>query len=160
MLVTIALQYQDDDESLSLDLWCIEAPSVAAVHRLIAEDLGPALRRHGMRRAVAGGVFPGDFIPQAISITAEAIPRGAVDPTAITPIERLCLDLADCHQVLRIDRARLQRYARPGLSRARVPTTLCGILSRHGIRGARGRRLAYRPPAAPSPASRPDCPPF
>lgn len=159
MLVTIALQYHDDDEPLRLALWCIEAPSVVAVERCIAEDLGPSLRRYGQRRAIAEGIFPGDFITQALEISVEAIPRGAVDPTAIWSIAQLCQTIADHRQALRLDDTHLQRHTRSCVRRSSVPTTLHAVLAKHGIRGTRGRRLAYRPPAAPSPASRPDSPP-
>jgi hypothetical protein len=140
MLVMISLNYPSDDGPMLLDIWNIEAPSVAAVERLIREDLGPSLRRHGRRKALELGFDEAEYCPQALSMQVEATP--------LCSLEELCGELADDRDSPLFDARHLQRCARPRHD-GRVPAPVEAVLTRHGIRGPRGTRQAYRPPKPP-----------
>lgn len=144
MLVMISLSYPSDDNGpLILDIWNIEAPSVAAVERLVREELAPALRRHGRLKALEQGFDEVEYCPQALSIGVEATP--------MCSLEGLVADLADQRGVPPMDDELLRRCSKP-LHASREPAQLDALLTRHGIAGPRGRRLPYR---KPKPKSKP-----
>ncbi len=135
MLVMISLTYPSDDNGpLVLDIWNINAPSVAAVERLIREELAPALRRHGRIKALEQGFDESDFCPQALSID--------VDATPICSLEGLVADLADQRGMPPMDDDLLRRCARPRHA-SREPAHLDALLTRHGIAGPNGQRLPH-----------------
>lgn len=142
MLVMISLNYPSDDGPMLLDIWNIEAPSVAAVERLIREDLAPSLRRHGRRKALQLGFDEAEYCPQALSIQVMATP--------LCSLEELCGELGDDHDAPLFDDRHLRRCARPRHD-GDVPAQVEAVLTRHGICGPRGKRQAYRPPKPPKP---------
>ena len=138
MLVMISLTYPSDDNGpLILDIWNIEAPSVAAVERLVREELAPALRRHGRLKALEQGFDECEYCPQALGISVEATP--------MCSLEGLVADLADQRGVPSMDDEVLRRCARPRQA-SHEPAQLDALLTRHGIAGPRGRRLPYHKP--------------
>jgi len=140
MLVMISLTYPSDDGPMLLDLWNIEAPSVAAVERLVREDLAPSLRRRGRRQALKLGFDEAEYCHQALGIEVAATP--------LCTLEALCGELADDRAAPLFDARHLHRCARPRHDGS-VPAPVEAVLTRHGVRGPRGTRQAYRPPKPP-----------
>jgi hypothetical protein len=156
MLVMLSLTYPGDEGSIILDIWNLEAPSVAAVERLVREELGPALRRHGRSKAIELGFDECEFCPQALGI--------GIERTPLCTLGGLLADLADQRGVASLDDDLIRRCARP-LQASREPAQIDDLLTRHGIADPRGRRLPYR---KPKPKAQPsvfddtddDAPPF
>jgi hypothetical protein len=158
MLVTISLTYPSDDKNmLILDIWNIEAPSVAAVGRLVREELGPAMRRYGRRMALEQGLAVGGYCHQALGIRIEETP--------VSSLEEILADLGDQRGVP-LTKELLSRCAK-SLHATREPAKLDSLLARHGVTGKHERRHSEgKPKSIPKPQSwqsfdnAPDEPPF
>jgi hypothetical protein len=136
MLVTIYLVYPGDDGPITLDLWNIKAPSVAAVERLVREDMGPALRRHGRQLALKLGMDELEYCSQALVIGVMRAP--------IYTVSEMMAGLSDQRGTPRLDENTLRRHA--ARKEPDTPGQLHELLTRHGIAGTGGRRLPYRKP--------------
>lgn len=141
MIVMISLQYPTDEGPVTLDHWNLEAPSVAAVHHMIAEDLGPVLRRRGRTLATENWFDEVEYCPQALMIKVEAAPAYTV--------EELCQKIADGRSSPGCGAACAGSLRRPERQQSEVPASVVAVLTKHGIRGVRGKRLAYKPPKVP-----------
>jgi len=124
MQIKIRVLYEFDDEFGKTELcsWAVQARSVAAVRRLIQDDLGHALRRSAKqavkKRLPSGQRFDGTHV----TIDLEPV-RGV-------PLEDLFLLLA-----MEEDRpALMDAFVAPPHDPSGTPSTLRAILAQHGRR--------------------------
>jgi len=152
MLVMISLVYEhhNDDgtvERTTLDIWTIEARNQVAVERVVADHLGPALRRYGRRLAQECVDACHAFDPKRLRIDIEAI--------TISSLADLAAEIDDGRGLPALS----ERLLRSRGPRA-MPRTLGEALEVHGVRMADGRTRRIAAPRPREDAGSDDDRPF
>jgi len=149
-MLSLVYEYPGDDgtfERSTLDIWTIEAPNRCAVERVVADHLGPALRRHGRRLAQKCRDACHVFVAKRLRID--------IDPVALSSLADVAAEINDGRGLPALSKSLLRSRGPRAL-----PRTLGEALEVHGVRMADGRTRRIAAPRPREDAGSDDDRPF